>query len=92
MRLVLPIGDRLNFVRSCSWKYRSREPIFSSSTCCRQNLVLLAVTRVAGYGLQGPCRPQGQLGEAFECGWGARFVSAVIALCSPRRVLFVVVS
>jgi hypothetical protein len=89
---IFPIGDRLNFICSCRWKYRPAAPVFGAGICSRQNFVLLVVTRVAGYGLQGPCRHQTWHGGAFECGWGGRLVSAVIALCSPRRVWFVVVS
>jgi len=86
--------DRMKFTdRSrSSFKFRRRRPNPGFVSCDRQNFVLLAVTKVAGYGLQGPCRPRRLMADAFECGRIAGLLSAVVALCQQGRVWFVVVS
>jgi hypothetical protein len=81
-----------NIIRGELMQYRRPQSVFVSAWCRREVLVLLAVTRVAGYGLQGPCKPLGRLGDAFGCGLAVRVVSAVVALCRQGRVGFVVFS
>lgn len=74
---------------SKSMQYRRPQSAFVQEGCRRRHFVLLAVTRVAGYGPQGPCRPLSMHRNGLECGWACRVMSAVVALCKPKRVIFV---
>lgn len=74
-------------------QYRRSQPLLVSAWCRRQVMVLLAVTKVRGFGAARPhasgVRPRSCVPL---CGLADRAWSAVIALCSPRCVCFVVLS